>query len=324
MPIRWLTTIAVALALLGTANVYADRYPEHPVKLVLAFPAGGQSTVLGHLLADHLAAQWHEPVILDYRVGAGGTIAADHVAKARPDGYTLLLANTANFAIAQTQLPDLAYNSMRDFVLVGGVVHSSYALAINPGVPAKSVPELVAYLRAHPGRLNHGSSGNGTVSLLAAQMFLSETRTEMVHVPYKGTAAALSDLVGGHIDLTFAELSQVLPFAKAGSIRVLAIASIERSTLAPDLPTLVELGYPAIAIDSWNAIAVPAATPAEVVAVLRRSLIEALANPAVARRMDEMGYEIFDNARQDMRALLRSDIERFAAIAKRTSIPVPQ
>jgi tripartite-type tricarboxylate transporter receptor subunit TctC len=321
---RWLALVAVTLALVVAPPALAERFPDRPVKLVVGFAPGGQSTVLGHLLAEQFNAQWREPLVLDYRAGAGGTIAADHVAKSRPDGHTLLLATSANLPVAQALMPDLPYDALRDFAFVGGVVCSVYALAVNPTVPAKTLSEFVAYARAHPGRLNFASTGNSTVSYLGAQILASAAGVELVHIPYKGTAAALADVVAGHVQMMVAELPQIMPLAAAGSIRVLAVTSEKRTAFAPDVPTAAEQGYPGIVVDSWNAIVVPASTPADTVAQLRRALIAALANPGVARRLDELGFEVIDNARVDMRAVLRKDIERYTAIVKRTAGAAPR
>jgi len=326
MPARRRQILLLLLLLFGAAwaNFSGAAYPSQPIKLVVGFAPGGQSTTIARIVADRLTAMWEQSVVIDYRSGASGTIAADHVAKAHPDGYTLLLVAPANMTLASVLNPSLPYDPNRDFEPVGGIVHTPYALAVRQSLPVRTVQELVEYARANPGRLNFGSTGYSSQSLLAAQIFACAAGIDMVEIPYKGTAQAVADLVAGHIDLMFTDLPQLGAPARAGTLRLIAATGSKRPAAAPDLPTLAEQGVPGAAIEPWQGLVAPDGTPPEVVAMLKAALIEMLRDPKVRELLLGFGFEPFDNSRQDLRTTIRTEIETYKAIGKRVCVTAPR
>ncbi|HEX8009627.1 MAG TPA: tripartite tricarboxylate transporter substrate binding protein [Casimicrobiaceae bacterium] len=298
----------------------AEPYPSKPVKLIVPQPPGGQSDVLGRMLGDRLAELWKEPVVVENHGGAGGTIGADLAAKAPADGYTVLVGGLNNLAVAPALVKDLRYDPIRDFAPVGGMARVPYALAVNRNVPATTLAELIAYARAHPGRLTYGSGGNGSMSSLGAELLKSMAGVDIVHVPYRGSAPSIKALVSGEIDMMFADRSLLAPHAKAGTLRLIAAAGAARASAAPELPTVAEQGWPGFAIEPWYGVVVPAGTPSEVVAKLAEGLHEILRTPEVRQRLEQLGYEPMADTPERFGALIRSETEKYAALIKRAGI----
>ena len=311
--------VGLALALFWQCAV-AQPYPDKPLRLIVPLAPGGQADIIGRILAQELGDILKQPVVIDNRAGVGGTIGAEFVARAPADGYTLLLGGSNNLAIATLLVKDVRYDPLRDFVPIGGAAIVPYALAVNSNIPVATVPELIAYARARPGRLTYGSSGTGSVSSLAAEMLKSSEKVDIVHVPYRGSAPAVTALVGGQVDMMFADLSLLAPHAKAGTLRLLAGAGAQRSAVAPGLATVVEQGVPGFAIEPWYGVVVPAGTPAEVVATLSRALGLALQAPNVRQRLAQQGYEPLTRTSAEIEALIRSDIQLYGSLIKRLGI----
>ena len=310
----------VALLFVAGAALAAETFPSRAIRLVIPQPAGGHSDVIGRTLGPKLAEILQQPVVIDNRAGAGGTIGAELVARAVPDGHTLLLGGTNNLSIAVALLTEVRYDPLRDFVAIGGVANVPYALAVRQGVPVKTLGELLAYARAYPGRLNYGSSGVGSTSNLAVEWIKSATGVNIVHVPYRVTAHAVQALLASEIDIVVSDLSLLAPHAKAGTLRTLAVAGAKRAAAAPEVPTVAEEGIAGFSIDAWYGIVAPAGTPTNVVAKLSNALREALQSPEVQQRFAEAGYETIVDTPAQFAAFIRSDIERYARVIRQTGL----
>lgn len=298
----------------------ADPYPSRPVRLVIPQPPGAQNDVLGRMLGEHLTEIWKQPVVVENHGGAGGTIGAELVAKAPADGYTVLIGGLNNLAVAPTLVSDLRYESMRDFVPIGGVARVPYALAVNRRVPAHTLAELIAYARANPGRLTYGSGGAGSMSNLGAELLKSLAGLDIVHVPYRGSAPSIKALVAGEIDMMFADLSLLAVHAKAGTLRLIGGAAAARASAAPDLPTLAEQGLAGFAIEPWYGVVVPAGTPQEVIVKLAEGLHETLQAPDIRQRLERLGYEPMTDTPAQFGVLIGEETGKYAALIKRAGI----
>ena len=282
---------ALLTALVATAPAAAQEtaYPTKPVRLVVPFPAGGTTDILARAVAQRLSETWGQQVIVDNRPGAGGNIGSELVAKSAPDGYTLLMGTVGTHAINPSLYAKMPYDHVKDFtpvVLVAGVPN---VLVVNPSLPVHSVPELITYAKANPGKLNFASSGNGTSIHLSGELFRTMTGVDMTHVPYKGSAPALTDLVGGQVQLMFDNLPSSLQFIKTGKLRALAVTSAARSAALPELPTLAESGLPGFEASSWFGILAPAGTPKDIVAKINAAVGNWLASPEAKEKLAAQG-----------------------------------
>jgi len=316
--------VAALLAVQPEITAAADTYPARPIRLIVAQAPGAQNDAIARMLTPGLSDILKQPVVIENRGGVGGSIGADVVAKAAPDGYTLLLGGSNNLAIAVALHRSLPYDPVRDFAPIAGVAQVPYALAVNAKVPADSLAELVAYARQHPGRLSYASGGIGSTSGLAAELFKSMAGVDIVQVPYKGSAPAVADLVKGQVDIMFADLALVQPHARAGTLRLLASAGEKRAPNAPELPTLAERGYPGFAMSAWYAIVAPAATPATVIAKLDDALAQTLHSEELRQRLLQQGYEPIDAPAHVISAMIREDIGKFTTLVKRAGIKIEQ
>jgi tripartite-type tricarboxylate transporter receptor subunit TctC len=280
---------AIALVATTPAAAQGAAYPTKPVRLVVPFPAGGTTDILARAVAQKLSETWGQQVIVDNRPGAGGNIGSELVAKAPPDGYTLLMGTVGTHAINPSLYAKMPYNHVKDFtpvILVAGVPN---VLVVNPSLPVNSVQELIAYGKANPNKLNFASSGNGTSIHLSGELFRTMTGVQMTHVPYKGSSPALTDLIGGQVQLMFDNLPSSLQFIKAGKLRALAVTSLARSQALPDVPTLAESGLPGFEASSWFGVLAPAGTPANIVAKLNTAVAAWLASPAAKEQLAAQG-----------------------------------
>ncbi len=303
-----LLAIAAGIALLlGLAPaVRAADYPTRPVTMVLAFPPGGASDVLGRILARKLEQVLGQPVIIDNRPGAGGNIAAEAVAHAPPDGHTLLMGNNSILATNAALYQKINFDPVRDFAPIGLVGSQANILVLNPAVPARSLAELIALAKANPGKLNYASSGHGLAAHLAGELFKADAKVNLVHVPYKGAAPALQDVIAGHVQMMFATASSVVTHIQDGKVRALAVTTLKRTALLPDLPTIDELGLKGFDATTWHGLVAPAKTPPEVVKTLNRALLATLADPAVRKSLDGLGVDIAGGSPDDFAAYIRA------------------
>ncbi|MDH5264528.1 MAG: tripartite tricarboxylate transporter substrate binding protein [Betaproteobacteria bacterium] len=308
-----LASLAVLLPLAGLA---AQPYPAKQVRLVVPYPPGGPLDTVARLLGQKVAAGLGHPVIVDNVPGAGGNIGAATVARAAPDGYTLLMGAVATHAINPALYPSIPYDAGKDFAAVTQVASTPNVLVVNPAIPADSVAEFIAYAKSRPGKLNFGSGSTGSAGHLAGELFKSMAGVDMTHIPYKGAAAAMQDLVGGRVDLMFDNLASSLAQVKGGRIRALAVTTAKRSSLAPDIPTLAESGLPGFDIGTWFGIFVPAGTPRPVVDRLHDEFVRALASPDVRERMLSLGAEPVGDTPEAFAAHARAEAAKYAKLVR--------
>jgi len=282
--------LAGALAT-AVAQAQAQAWPTKPVKIIVGFPAGGPLDAHARLLADKLAAQLGQPVIIDYKAGAGGTVGADFVAKSDADGSTLLMANTGTMVINPAIYSKLPYQTLRDFAPVARTAQQPLALVVNPAVPAKTVAELVALAKAGPGKLNYGSAGNGGISHLVPEMFKKATGTFIVHIPYKGSAPAFTDLMAGQVQLMAESVPQAAAYVKSGKLRALAVTSAQRNPALPDTPTMIEAGIKGFEVVGFYGVLAPAGTPKPVLEKLSAAFKAVLELPDIRNRMVQQGAD---------------------------------
>ena len=300
------------LVVCATAPAHA-AWPEKPVKVVIGFPAGGPLDSHMRLMSDKLSSALGQPVIIDYKSGAGGAVGADSVAKAAPDGYTLLLANTGTMVINPAVYSKLPYNTLRDFAAVARTAQQPLLLVVNPAVPAKTLPEFIAYARANPGKVNFGSAGNGGISHLVPEMLKQSTGISMTHVPYKGSAPAFIDLIAGQVQFMAESVPQAAQYARQGKVRALAVTSRERNAALPDTPTMAEAGVRNFEVVGFYGILAPAATPKDVVERLVGAFKQVLEDPAIRDRMVQQGADPAFLGSGDFQALLKVEMPRWAA-----------
>jgi tripartite-type tricarboxylate transporter receptor subunit TctC len=302
--------------LVALAASAAHAFPDKPVRFVVGFTPGGPSDILARALGDKLAAQLGQPVVVENRPGAGGNIAAEAVARSAPDGHTWLLGNNSILATNQALYRRLSYDPAKDFAPVALVAIQPNILVVHPAVPARSVTELIAYARQHPGKLNYASSGSGAAAHLAAELFKAMTGVDMVHVPYKGAQPALTDVLSGQDQLMFATSASVLPFIKAGRLRALAVTTPQRSPALPDLPTVSESGVPGFEATTWHGVVVPAATPAAVVAKLNEDINRALNDAQLRERLGALGAEVAGGSSAAFADYIAREIPKWTRVVK--------
>jgi tripartite-type tricarboxylate transporter receptor subunit TctC len=317
MPRRTIAAAAALLALvyMAAAAVAAD-YPVRPVTLVVGFTPGGPSDVLARIVAKELGALLGQPFVVDNRPGAGGNVAGDVVAHAAPDGYTLLMGNNSILATNASLYKKIDFDPEKDFAPISLIGTQANILVVNPKVPANSMAELIALAKAVPGKLNFASSGYGAAAHLAGELFKAEAHIDIVHVPYKGAAPALQDVIAGQDQMMFATAASVIGFIKGGLVRPLAVTTLKRTAILPDVATVDELGIKGFDATTWHGLVAPAGTPVEIVEKLNRATVEALADPEVRHALDGLGVDIVGGTPQEFAAYIKSEIPKWAAVIK--------
>ena len=311
-----LRKLCALAALALVLPVAAQTYPSKPIRFVVPYPAGGPLDSVARLLAQKVGESVKQPVVVDNKPGAGGNIGADLVAKSPPDGYTILMGAVATHAINPTLYASMPYDAARDFTPVTQVASTPNVLVVNPAVPATDVKSFVAHAKANPGKLNFGSGSTGSAGHLAGELFNAQAGVKMTHVPYKGAAPAMQDLLGGRIDLMFDNLASSLAQVKAGKVRALAVTTARRSSLAPELPTIAESGLPDFDISTWFGVFAPAGVPREVVDRLHAEFTRALAAPDVREKMLALGAEPVGTRPEEFAAYSRREAEKYARVIK--------
>ena len=311
-----ISPIAFAALFLLAVAVRAADYPSRPVTLVVAFTPGGASDVLARILGRKLEQVLGQPFVIDNRPGAGGNVAAEAVAHGAADGYTLLVGNNAIIATNAALYKKINFDSERDFAPVGLIGSQANILVVNPAVPANSLAELIALAKANPGKLNFASSGHGLAAHLAGELFKAEAKIDIVHVPYKGAAPALQDVIAGHVQMMFATASSVVPQIRDGKVRPLAVATLKRTAVLPEIATMDELGLKDFDATTWHGLVAPARTPPEVIATLNRALAATLSDAAVKKSLGDLGVDIIGGSPQAFAAYIRSEIPKWTAIIK--------
>src|SRR5229473_3796190 len=304
------------------AGALAQNYPTSPIRFIVPFPAGGSTDALVRTISEKLSENLGQPVVIDNRPGAGGTIGAGIAAKAAPDGYPLLMGTSSTHAIGPNVYSKIPYDAVKDFAPVSLVASSPSIVLVNPSLPVKSIKELIALAQSKPGQLNFASPGNGTHTHLITEMFNSMVGVKMVHIPYKGTALALPDLLSGQVSLIFENALAALPSVKSGQLRPLAVTSAKRSSLVPDLPTVAEAGVPGYASTQWFGILVQAGTPKKIIARLNAETIKVLNIPPVKERLLNLGAEVIGSTPDEFAAVIKADMAKYAKAVKEAGIRV--
>lgn len=312
---------AVLLAIASSAAV-AQAYPVKPVRMVVPFPAGGATDIVGRLIAQKLSESWGQQVIVDNRGGAGGTIGSDIAAKSAPDGYTMLVGTSSTHAIAPSLYSKLPYDPVRDFAPVTLVASATILLAVHPSVPAKNVRDLIALAKRKPNALSFASSGNGGISHLIGEHFKSVGGIQMLHVPYKGDTPALVDLVSGQVHLMFGTAVSFLPYVKAGRLNALAVTNPKRSPIAPDVPTVAESGLPGFEALQWFGIFVPAGASKEIVARLNGEIVKIVRLPDIRERMTSLGADVVGSTPEQFAAFQKTDTAKWARVVKESGAKI--
>ncbi len=309
-----LAAVAIATAALcGTAH--AQNYPSKPVTIVVPFSPGGATDIMARTLAEPLGKRLGQPVIVENRTGAGTMIASEHVSKATPDGHTLLLA-ASSLGIAPSLYSKVNYDPVKDFTPISLVASVVHVLSVHPSVPAKNVSELIAWVKANPTKANYGSVGAGTSTHLESELFATMAGVKMQHIPYKGSAPALMDLVGGNLPIMFDAYASSGPFIRENKIRLLAVTTAQRSKLLPDVPTVAESGLPGYEAMPWLGLVAPAGTPNAVVNKVHAELMEVLKDAAVQEKFRSLGLDIIGNKPAEFADFIKKDIVKWAKVVK--------
>ena len=296
------------------------EFPQRTVKLVVPFPAGGATDVMARLVAQKLTELWTQPVVIENRAGATGAVGSVFVAKAAPDGYTILMGTGTTHAVSPATNPNIPY-SLRDFAPISLVASFPNLLVVHPSLPVKTVSELISYLKQNPNRVNFSSTGNGGSVHLAAELFKQATKTDMVHIPYKGSAEALNDLMSGQVQLTFDNFSTVWPLVQTGKLRALGVASLERSPSAPDVPAIAET-LPGFEANTWVGLFAPAGTPSAIVQKISTDIQTALKDSALSRKFITMGALPSGNQPDAFTAFVLKDTQRWKSVVTSAGIKI--
>ena len=312
--IGWLAGIGVVS--LASSAAYGQAFPSRSIRIVVPFTAGGAADILARIVGDKFAEMWGRPIVIDNRAGAGGNIAAEIVAKAPPDGYTLLMGSMGTQAMNVSLYRKLPFDPARDFSPISVVAKNPNLLAVHPSVPVATVKELIAFGRARPGKLNYSSAGTGSLGQMSAELFRLMTGVQMVHVPYKGGAPAVTAVISGEADVLFIVLPPILPHVKAGRLKAIAMGSRERHALLPEVPTVIESGLPGFEVRQWYGLLAPAGTPRDVVARLHAAVERIVNLPETSKRIIDTGSDPSATTPAEFEAMIREDTVRWAKVAK--------
>lgn len=313
--VRFVAATVFGFAHAGTA--LAQNYPNRPIKMIVPFPAGGPTDFMARLIADRLSAALGQTIVVENRGGGGGgSVGAKAVATADPDGYTLLLTPPGPLSIAPAVYRKLDYDPVKDFVPIALLIATPLVLTVNPALPVHSLPELVAYARTHPGQISLGTQGYGTAPHLLGELLKLEAGIDIVHVPYRGTAPAITDLISSHVDLMFTEMASAIELHKSGRAHILAVSAHDRSPLLPDIPTVIEAGVPDFISDTWNAISAPPRTSPAIVAKLNAAIVEVLKMPDVQEKLKKINTSPQQTTLAQAAKVVKDDTARWAAVIK--------
>ena len=312
--------VMLAISLIGLVisfNGKAQSYPNQPIRLVIPFAAGGPSDVLARGFSQKLGESLGQPIIIDNKPGAGTNLAAEFVAKSKADGYTIFLMMVGTQAINETLYKKLSYNTIKDFSPISLVASSSLMLVANPSVPVKSVADLIAYLKTNPGKINFGSSGTGTPLHLGGELFNVQAGTTLNHVPYKGAAPALTDVLGGQIQTAMVGTPAALPFVKTGKLTAIGVTSLKRSSNAPEIPAIAET-LPKFEVELVYAMVAPAGTPKDIINKLNSQLVSVLNNPEIKSQLNSKGFDVTSSSPEQLGEYIKSEVSKWAPIVKKS------
>jgi tripartite-type tricarboxylate transporter receptor subunit TctC len=319
LQIFFTATVALIACLVFAGAAFCQNYPAKPIRLVVPFAPGGGVDITARLLAQSLSANLGQQIVIDNRGGAGGIVGMEIVARAAPDGYTLLMSHVG-FTAMPGLYKKLPFDPVKDFTGVVVAISGVYVLVVNPAVPVKSVQELVAYAKANPGKLGFASAGSGSSIHLAGELFKSMAGLDLLHVPYKGAAPALTDVVAGEVQMMFGTATNILPMVKAGKLRALAVTSAKRSALAPELPTVAESGLPGFEVVGWYGLAAPAKTPHPLVARINADTNRALQSTDLIERLRVQGLEPAGGTPEEATELIKNDVARWTKVIRDAGI----
>ncbi len=310
--------LAAGVALWGMAPLaaHAQGYPTRTITLVVGFPPGGPSDVMSRIVGRKLEEILGQPLVILNRPGAGGNLAGEHVAQSTPDGYTLLMGNNSILATNAVLYKRLGFDPVKDFKPISLVGAQANILVVNPKVPARTMAELISLAQARPGKLNYASSGHGAAAHLAGELFKTQAKVDMVHVPYKGGAPALQDVVSGQVELMFATAASVIGHIQAKTVIPLAVTTPKRTALLPDLPTVAEQGLPGFDATTWHGLVAPSATPATIIDTLHKATAKTLADPAVVKSLTELGVDITPSTPDAFERYIAAEIPKWTAVVK--------
>ena len=307
-------------SLFAVTNVLAQTYPDRPVRIIVGYPPGGGTDLVARLIQQPLSVRWGQPLVIDNRPGANAIIAAEAVARAKPDGYTLLMAYATEIAVNPATVKKLPYDPVRDFTPVMQLAGAPLVLAVNPALAAKEVSDLVALARAKPGTLSYSSSGSGSVHHFAGELFKLQTGADLLHIPYKGSGPATADAVSGQVQVTYASVASVLRFVQAGRLRALAVTSKKRSPQLPDVPSMTEAGLADFELTSWYGLLAPAGTPPEIVARIHADAAAALGSSELQKSFATQGLDPAGSTPREFGDFIRAEAAKFGRIAKAGNI----
>ena len=308
--------LLAAATALWLAPVAAAEYPARPVSLIVAFTPGGPSDVLARIVGKKIGELLGQPIVIENKPGAGGNIAAELVARAARDGYTLLMGNNSILATNASLYKKIGYDAEKDFAPISLIGSQANILVVNPALPVKSMAELIALAKAKPGQLNFASSGHGAAAHLAGELFKAQAHIDIVHVAYKGAAPALQDVIAGHVQMMFATAASVVGHVKDGLVRPLAVTTLARTAVLPDIPTVAELGIAGFDATTWHGLVAPAGTPPEVIGVLHRAAITALNDPETRKALIGLGVDVVGSSPQEFAAYIKSEIPKWSAVVQ--------
>lgn len=309
-----------ALLIAGGSTAGAQGFPTRPVTMVVPFPPGAATDMVARTVAEQLSAKWKQPVVVENRAGATGSVGAGYVARSAPDGYTLLMATSSSHVMGPNMVKERAWDPVKDFAPITLLTWAPNVLEVNPSVPAKTVPELIALLKKEPGKYTFASSGTGSSIHLAGEMFKKQAGVEMVHVPYKGASPAVMDLLGGQVDIMFDTVALSLPHIKAGKLRPLAVTTLERSSALPEIPTMRQAGLPEYDMSAWIGLLAPAGTPDDVLEKIGRDAREIVSAPDMKERYTAAGMESAPSSSQDFGARISKELDGYGKLIREAGI----
>ena len=311
-----------AISSLATSSVEAQAWPNRPIKWIVPFAPGGTTDILARTVGEKLALALGQPIVVENKPGAGGGVGAEFTARAAPDGYTIMGGTISTHAINASLYSKLPYDPVKDFAPITLIARVPNLLVVNPDIPAKSVAELIALLKANPGKYSFASSGNGTSQHLSGELFKAMAGVDMQHIPYKGSPPALQDVVGGRVAMTFDNITTAWPLAKAGKLRALAVTTAKRSSVAPDVPTLAESGVAGFEVGSWQGVFAPAGTPPEIVKRLNVEIVKILNSTDVKDKLTALGAEPVGDTPEQFSSYVKSEVVKWADVVKKSGAKV--
>ena len=319
---RSLLALGGLAALAATGSTLAQTYPAKPIKLIVPFPPGGGADALARLMMVRIGKELGQPIVIENLAGAGGNIGSQTATRAAADGYTLLYGTNGTHGINQTLYKNTGFDAVKDFEPVSQLTRIAAMVVVRPGLPAPSMPELLKLLKASPGRYTFASAGNGTTSHLSGEILKASTGLSVVHIPYRGGGPAMTDLIGGQVDMLIDVMPSTAPQVRAGKVRGLAVSTAKRVAAFPDLPTIAESGVPGFDVSAWDAIFAPAHTPAPIIATLNEAIRKALADPELRAQLAERGAEVAPGTPAELASFIKAEIPRWGAAVKRSGASI--